>query len=108
MRLAGDAVPSKVNSYPVYTCMYVRNQHGVPAPSAPAAVPASGKPVLRSVFFDYDDDTVMAERRGKFLSLTNQEGLLFMRQRGYEHVQKMAAEGKLDCIREAAQHNAAG
>jgi len=54
------------------------------------------------VYFDYDDDTVMAERRGKFLSLTNKEGLLFMRQRGYEHVQKMAAEGKLDCIKEAA------
>lgn len=53
----------------------------------------------------------MAERRGKFLSLTNQEGLLFMRQRGYEHVLKMEAEGKLDCIREAAlsaQENAAG
>lgn len=53
----------------------------------------------------------MAERRGKFLSLTNQEGLLFMRQRGYEHVQKMAAEGMLDCIREvalAASEDAAG
>lgn len=70
-----------------------------------------GQPILHSVFFDYDDDTVMAERRGKFLSLTNQEGLLFMRQRGYEHVQKMAEEGKLDCIQEvalAAPENAAG
>eukprot|EP00752_Nemacystus_decipiens_P017307 g15504.t1 len=64
-----------------------------------------------TVFFDYDDDAVMAERRGKFLSLTNQDGLLFMRQRGYEHVQKMAEEGKLDCIQEvalAAPKNAAG
>lgn len=54
------------------------------------------------VYFDYDEDEVMAARRGKFLSLTNQEGLLFMRQRGYEHVQMMLAEGKLDCIKEAA------
>ena len=44
----------------------------------------------------------MAERRGKFLSLTNKEGLLFMRQRGYEHVQNMAEDGKLDCIQEVA------
>lgn len=73
-----------------------------PAPSRPAVVPHFRNPTLLSVFFDYDDDTVMAERRKKFLSLTNQEGLLFMRQRGYEHVEKMAAEGKLDCIREAA------
>ncbi|CAM9782980.1 unnamed protein product [Ectocarpus sp. 6 AP-2014] len=55
-----------------------------------------------TVYFDYDEDEVMAARRGKFLSLTNQEGLLFMRQRGYEHVQTMLAEGKLDCIKEAA------
>lgn len=54
------------------------------------------------MYFDYDEDEVMAARRGKFLSLTNQEGLLFMRQRGYEHVQTMLAEGKLDCIKEAA------
>ncbi|CAM9384794.1 unnamed protein product, partial [Scytosiphon promiscuus] len=52
-----------------------------------------------TVYFDYDEDEVMAERRGKFLSLTNKEGLLFMRQRGYDHVQTMIAEGKLDCIR---------
>lgn len=52
------------------------------------------------MYFDYEEDQVMAERRGKFLSLTNQEGLLFMRQRGYDHVLKMAAEGKLDCIQE--------
>ena len=55
-----------------------------------------------AVYFDYEDDKVMAERRGNFLSLTNQDGLLFMRQRGYEHVQAMVADGKLDCIREAA------
>lgn len=63
------------------------------------------------VYFDYDEDEVMAARRGKFLSLTNQEGLLFMRQRGYEHVQTMLAEGKLDLIKEAAlplQKNTAG
>eukprot|EP00904_Undaria_pinnatifida_P011487 jgi/Undpi1/7469/HiC_scaffold_22.g09942.m1 len=55
-----------------------------------------------TVYFDYEDDVVMAERRGNFLSLTNQDGLLFMRQRGYEHVQAMVADGKLDCLREAA------
>lgn len=54
------------------------------------------------MYFDYEDDMVMAERRGNFLSLTNQDGLLFMRQRGYEHVQAMAADGKLDCIKEEA------
>lgn len=42
----------------------------------------------------------MADRRGKFLSLTNKEGLLFMRQRGYDHVQMMITEGKLDCIKD--------
>ena len=54
------------------------------------------------MYFDYEDDVVMAERRGNFLSLTNQDGLLFMRQRGYEHVQAMVADGKLDCLKEAA------
>lgn len=93
--------------------IYVRKYNAVcpPPPPPPAVVPAFGQPILHSVFFDYDDDMVMAERRGKFLSLTNQEGLLFMRQRGYEHVQKMAEEGKLDCIQEvalAAPKNAAG
>lgn len=43
----------------------------------------------------------MADRRGKFLSLTNKEGLLFMRQRGYDHVQTMITKGKLDCIKQA-------
>lgn len=50
------------------------------------------------MFFDYEQDEIMAKRRGKFLSLTNQEGLLMMRQRGYDHVQDMVAEGKLDCM----------
>lgn len=58
--------------------------------------------ILSAVYFDYEDDMVMAERRGNFLSLTNQDGLLFMRQRGYEHVQAMEVDGKLDCIRGAA------
>lgn len=44
----------------------------------------------------------MAKRRGQFLSLTNKEGLVYMRQRGYDHVQAMLAEGKLDCLKDVA------
>lgn len=55
-----------------------------------------------AVYFNYEEDAVMGKRREQFLSLTNREGLLFMRQRGYEHVQDMVADGKLDCIKEAA------
>ena len=53
------------------------------------------------MYLDYYDDAVMERRRGKFLSLTNREGLLFMRERGYEHVQTMIAEGKLDSLDKA-------
>lgn len=53
------------------------------------------------VYFDFCDDEVMNTRKRKFLSLTDREGLLFMRQRGYEHVQVMIEEGKLDALKEA-------
>lgn len=49
-----------------------------------------------SVYFDYEEDELMNKRREQFLSLTNRDGLLFMRKRGYEHVQAMVEEGKFD------------
>lgn len=54
------------------------------------------------MLLDYLDDEVMAQRKKKFLSLTNRDGLLFMRERGYQHVQGMLRAGKLDCLGEAA------
>lgn len=43
----------------------------------------------------------MNTRKRKLLSLTDRDGLLFMRQRGYDHVQVMIEEGKLDGLKEA-------
>lgn len=43
----------------------------------------------------------MVNRMGNFLSLTNRDGLLFMRERGYDHVQEMLAQGKLDSLESA-------
>lgn len=58
--------------------------------------------LFKTVYFDYEDDEQMGKERGKFLSLTNREGLLLMRQRGYDHVKAMIENGELDCIQEAA------
>lgn len=54
------------------------------------------------VYIDYKDDEVMARRTDNFLKLTNRDGLLFMRERGYEHVQSLLAGGELDCLEGAA------
>lgn len=50
------------------------------------------------MYLDYKADNVMAERTGGFLSLTNRDGLLYMRERGYKHVQSMHKQGELECL----------
>ncbi|CAM9634286.1 unnamed protein product [Sphacelaria rigidula] len=55
-----------------------------------------------TVYIDHKDDEVMVRRRRKFLKLTNRDGLLFMQERGYNHVQAMLEKGKLDCLDSAA------
>ncbi|CAM9904100.1 unnamed protein product [Discosporangium mesarthrocarpum] len=58
-----------------------------------------------TVYLDYSEDEAMAKRGGDFLSLTNREGLLYMRKRGYDHVQRMGDEGKLHCLNSKATNS---
>ncbi|CAM9280904.1 unnamed protein product [Choristocarpus tenellus] len=55
-------------------------------------------PQRPTVYVDHSEDEVMSKQSGKFLSLTNRDGLLYMQDRGYGHVQKMFVEGQLTCL----------